>query len=180
MATPSLYRFRLELSNVDQGIYDSLDFRLVQHPSENGEFLLTRMLAYALNAQEGLKLSTEGLSNPDDPAISMEDHRGGLALWIEIGNPSARRIHRATKAARKVLIYTYKNPVPLLAEIRGGNVFQPERIEVFSLSESFLAELEGALQRDNSWSVLLSDGQLTIGTANGTIEGDLGRHDVTG
>jgi uncharacterized protein YaeQ len=178
VATPSLYRFRVELSNVDQDVYQSLDFRLVLHPSETLAFLLTRMLAYALNAQEGLKFSPEGLCNPDDPAISMEDPRGGLALWIEIGNPSARRLHKASKAARRVMVYTYKNPQPLLAEIRGGNVFQAEKIEVFSLAEDFLKELENALDRDNSWSVLLSDGLLTVGINGETVQGELGRHDI--
>ncbi len=178
MATPSLYRFRIELSNVDQGIYQGLDFRLVLHPSETHAFLLTRMLAYALNAEEGLEFSPAGLSDPEIPAISKADPRGGLSLWIEIGNPSARRIHKATKAARRVMIYTYKNPEPLLSEIRGGNVFQPERIEVFALGEEFLSELESYLERDNSWSVLLSDGMLTVGIDGETVQGDLRRFDV--
>lgn len=178
MANTSLYRFRIELSNVDQGIYQGLDFRLVLHPSETIAFLLTRMLAYAFNAQEGLKFSAEGLSNPDDPAISLEDPRGGLALWIEIGNPSARRLHKASKAAREVKVYTYKNPQPLLAEMRANNVHQAEKIEVFSLSEKFLSELEEALERDNTWSVLLSDGLITVGIDGETVEGELGRHDL--
>ncbi|RZA07906.1 MAG: YaeQ family protein [Proteobacteria bacterium] len=179
MATPSLYRFRIDLSNIDQGIYDRLDFRMVIHPSENHAYLLTRMLAYALNAQEGLKFSAEGLGDPDAPPISLEDPRGGLSLWIDIGNPSARRMHKATKAARRVMIYTYKNPEILIAEIQGGNIFQGEKIEVFSLPEEFLTELEANLERDNTWSVLLSDGALTVGAGSETITGELGRHDLS-
>jgi len=179
VATPSLYRFRIELSNIDQGVYEGLDFRLVLHPSETHAYLLTRMIAYSLNAQEGLVFSPSGLSDPDTPAISMDDPRGGLALWIEIGNPSARRLHKATKAARRVMVYTYKNPELLIAEIRGGNIFQSERIEVFALAEPFLSELEAALERDNSWSVLLSDGLLTVGIDGETVEGELRRFDLT-
>ncbi len=44
-----LYRFRLHLSDVDRSVYEELDFRLALHPSESLAFLLTRMLAYALN-----------------------------------------------------------------------------------------------------------------------------------
>ena len=178
MATPSLYRFRFEVSDVDRGVYDSFDFRLALHPSESLAFLLTRAIAYALSVEEGLAFSAEGLCNPDEPALSAPDPRGGLALWIEIGNPSARRLHKATKAARRVQVYTYKNPAPLIEEIRRERVHGSDRLEVYSLDPTFLEQREAQLGRDNRWTLLRSDGALTVGLGEESVTGELGAHQI--
>jgi len=44
----TIYRLQIELSDVDRGVYESLDLRLARHPSESMPYLLTRALAYAL------------------------------------------------------------------------------------------------------------------------------------
>jgi uncharacterized protein YaeQ len=169
-----LYRFRLNVSDVDRGFYERLDFRMALHPSESIPFLLTRMLAYALNAGPGVAFSAEGLCNPDDPAISSDSPMGGKDLWIEIGSPSGRRLHKAAKAANKVKVYTYKNLDPLLNEIRAEQVHKREQIEVFTLAEEFLSELEGLLDRDNEWEVFRDQGSLMISSKAGSVSGDLG------
>src|ERR1035437_4883643 len=111
MAHPStLYRFRIDLTDIDRGIYQALDFRIAMHPSESESFLVTRVLAYALNTQDNLQFSIEGLGTPEEPCLSAVDPGGGYQLWIEIGNPSAKKIHTATKTSQQVRIYTYKNP----------------------------------------------------------------------
>lgn len=175
-----LYRFRLELSDIDRSVYEPVDFRLAQHKSESIPFLLTRAIAYALNVEPGLEFSAGGLSEPEDPCISSQDPRGGVALWIEIGNPSARRLHKAAKAARRVKVYTYKNPEPLLREIVAEKVHNAGQIEIYSLAEAFLRELEGALERDNEWSLLRDQGSLTVHIGERTIEGALERHSLPG
>jgi uncharacterized protein YaeQ len=158
----ALYRFQINLSDVDRGCYEQLDFRLMQHPSENLAFLLTRMLAYALNYQDGLAFSAEGLCNPDDPCLSKPDPKGGMALWIEVGNPSARRLHKAAKAATQVKVYTYKNPQSLLEEVAREKVYNSERIELFAVEPAFLDKLEALLERDNEWDVMHNEGSLTV------------------
>ncbi len=105
-----LYHFQLDLSDVDRGIYESLDFRTVQHPSETGIYLLSRVLAYALSYQEGLEFSPSGLGDPDAPVLRAMGAMGATEIWLEIGNPSARKLHKASKAAKNVIVYTYKNP----------------------------------------------------------------------
>jgi uncharacterized protein YaeQ len=49
MALPStIYRFSLELSDIDRQIYESLQATVARHPSETEERLVARLLAYAL------------------------------------------------------------------------------------------------------------------------------------
>ena len=168
----SLYRFRIQLSDIDRGVYDTLDFRLAQHPSESIPFLLARAFAYALNVQPGLEFSPGGLSDPEDPCLSCDDPKGGKLLWIEIGNPSARRLHKAAKASKQVKVYTYKNPIPMLEEMKRENVHHREKIEVYALAEDFLRELEGILERDNEWAVVHDQGSLLVTTPDHSIEGE--------
>lgn len=159
-----LYHFQLELSDVDRGIYESLDFRIVQHPSESTPYLLTRALAYALSYQDGLEFSPVGLGDPEAPAILSKNALGDHNLWIEIGNPSARKLHKASKAARTVLVYTYKNPEVLLKEITTNDVHRAREIQIFALDAKFLTALEEVLKKNNRWTLLIQQGQLDVGT----------------
>lgn len=174
----TLFRFRVDLSDVDRGVYEALDFRVAQHPSETSAFLLTRVLAYALNTQPGLDFSPGGLSDPDQPAIQATDGPNSILLWIEIGNPSAKKLHRAAKSARSVRVYTYKDPAVLVADIAENKVYNSERIEIFSFAPKFLERLSETIERDNAWNVIVSDGSLTIvaGTFSETVE--LERHSI--
>ena len=172
----TLYRFRIDLSDVDRGVYKALDFRVAMHPSETTQFLLTRVLAYALNAQDGLEFAPGGLSDPDEPCVRALDANGTIRLWIEVGKPSARKLHKASKAAQSVRIYTYKDPELVLAEIASGGIYRAERIEVYSFGSAFLDRIAVKLARDNSWSLLHHEGALTLGIGEHAEPGEITRH----
>ncbi len=157
-----LYRFQIELSNIDQGIYESLDFRVAQHPSESIPYLLTRTLAYALSYKQGLEFNAKGLGDPEGPAIQIMGSNGGVDLWIEIGNPTARKIHRVSKAARQVVIYTYKSAQVLMNDMISNDVHRAGEIEIYWFDPVFLLELEKQIEKNNRWSLLVQDGQLNV------------------
>ncbi|MBS1964064.1 MAG: YaeQ family protein [Bdellovibrionales bacterium] len=174
----TLYRFRIDLSDVDRGVYEALDFRAAQHPSETTTYLLTRVIAYALNAQDGLDFSPGGLSDPDQPALQATDGGAAHRVWIEIGNPSAKKLHRAAKSSPVVRVYTYKDPELLVADLAANDVHRSDRIEIFSLPPKFLDRLAETLARDNTWTVLFADGSLSITTGEFSETVDLVRHSV--
>lgn len=174
--TTALYRFRIDVSDVDRSFYERLDFRLQQHPSETLEFLLTRAIAYALNVEPGLEFSKEGLCEPEDPCISSQSPMGGYDLWLEVGSPSARRVHKAAKAAKRLKIYTYKNPEALLRELQGERVHNLKQIEIYSLDSDFLGELEGMLERDNEWGLIRDGNSLMVNAGDRSCQGTLLRH----
>jgi uncharacterized protein YaeQ len=177
MALPStLYRFRIDLSDVDRNHYKEIDLRTAMHPSEAAPYLLTRVLAYALNEDEGLEFTPGGLSDPDAPCMSQSGPHGSIKLWIEIGNPSARKLHRAAKAAETVKVYTYKDPDALLKEIRTNKVHNVDEIGIFSLDPQFLDRLARSLGRDNKWTLVRSDGTITVTVQDKTEQTELRRH----
>lgn len=175
--TSTLLRFQIKLSDVDRGIYETLELRVPQHPSESETFLLTRVIAYALNTQDGIEWSG-GIGTPDEAAIYVKDLTGQILLWIDIGNPSARRLHKASKASKAVRIYTYRDPQILFDEVTGQEIYKSDSIEIFSLKQKFLDALAETLNRDNAWELLHTEGELSITTKKATIQGEIQKHSI--
>jgi len=176
MALPStLYRFSVQLSDVTRGLYETIEMRLAMHPSESLPYLLTRGLAYCLNFQEGIEF-TQGVAATDEPALRVKDLTGTILLWIEVGNPSARRLHKAAKAAKAVRVYTYRDPEILKTELAGQEIYKRDSIELFSMEPKFLNGIATALARDNKWEVLRDEDELSVNVGDKTFTGALTRH----
>ncbi len=180
MAAVTLYRFRLELSDLERNVYESLDFRVAMHPSETNDFLLTRVIAFALNTQDRLEFAAEGLSDPDQPALRVPGDHGGIALWIEIGNPAAKKLHKAAKASQVVKVYTYKDPRSFVSDVQShGSVFRAEEIEVYVIAPKFLEAVAKNLERDNRWSLLYQEGVLSLSSDSFSETTELRRISLT-
>ena len=157
-----LFRFHLELSDIDRGVYETLDFRVAQHPSETLAYLLSRVFAYALSYKEGLEFSPVGLGDPDAPALKSAGVHGTIDLWIEIGNPSSRKLHKASKTAKTVIVYTYKSVDVLLQQMKTDEIHRVQDIEIYALSQKFLTTIEEKLEKNNNWSILVQQGRLDV------------------
>jgi uncharacterized protein YaeQ len=163
----SPYRFRVQLSHVDRGAYEALDLKLSRHPSETERFLACRVLARCLWHEEGLDFSKGGLSDPDAPALSSYTLDGVRTLWIEIGTPSAERLHKATKACPRVAVVTHQDPALLRAALEGQRVHRLEQVEAVAFAPAFLDALAARFgPRGTALDVTVSDGQLYV-TADG-------------
>lgn len=164
MALPATMRkFEISLADSDRQIYETLDLRVAQHPSESERYLIARVVARAIEHADGLEFSKGGVSDDDEPALVQRDLRGDLVAWIEIGAPSADRVHKASKAAPRVAIYTWKNPDQLAESIRERRVHRTP--ELFALDPEFLDAVAATLDRNNTWDLAVTGGQLylTIG-----------------
>lgn len=173
----TLYRFKIQLSDVSRDVYETLELRVARHPSESMPFFLTRVIAYCLNTQSGLEF-TDGISSPDLPALWVKDLTGLLEMWIDIGNPAAKRVHKAAKAAKRVRIYTYRDIAILHKEMEGQEIHAPDRIEVFALAPKFIDRLGELIERDNAWELLHDDGELTITVGDKVLSEELIPHGI--
>ena len=167
--TATMFRFELNLSDVDRGLYESIELRVAQHPSESDAYMLTRVLAMALEYREGLSFG-RGVSSPDEAPLSAPGEMGATALWIEIGHPSGGRLHKITKKAEEVVVYTHKNPEPILAELTSGNVHRGEEVAVVALDADFIDRLAALLTRNNRWDVLRNEGVLYVTAGAETLQ----------
>src|SRR5213596_2812265 len=105
--TATIYNFAVELADGDRHVYESLALRVARHPSESEEYLVARLLAYLLEFTEGIEFS-RGVAEPDAPAIAVRDLTGAITSWIDIGMPDAARLHKASKSADRVAVYTHR------------------------------------------------------------------------
>jgi len=166
----TIYRVQIELSDVDRGVYETLDLRLAMHPSESMAYFLTRTIAYALLYEEGLEFSKGGLSSTDDPPLTVRDLQGTLRAWIEIGTPSADRLHKASKASPRVVVFTQHDPRLLVREAGTRPIHKADQIEVYAFDPRFLAQLGELTERNAKWTLLRNDDVLyvTVGAKSGT------------
>ena len=169
----TIYSFEIQLADVDRGVYQALALRVARQPSETAEYLLTRVLAYCLEYTEGIAFS-RGLAEPDEPSLFVRDLTGGLQLWIEIGAPDAARVHRASKAAPRVAIYTHKDPQQLVRQLAGERIHRAEALEIYGIDRAMLADLVARLDRRMVLELTVSNGHayITLGAATlaGTIQ----------
>lgn len=173
----TIYNFSIELADMDRGVYETLDLKAAQHPSETDEALLARVLAYCCEFTEGIEFS-RGISSPDEPAVFVRDLTGVLRVWIEIGAPDAARLHKARKAVERVAVYTYKDPKQMLANWTGERIHKAESIEVFSFDAAFLKALVARLDRRMAFSLSITDAHLYVAFADVTIDGAITRHNL--
>lgn len=166
--TATVYRIHLELSDIDRGVYTTLDFRIAQHPSESADRVVARILAYALFYEENLQFG-RGISDAEEPDLWEHDLTGQLLHWIEVGTPSAERVHLASKKARRVSIVCHKRADSLAREMAGKRVHNAENITVVYLDPQFVAELAPLLSRSSDWLVLNNEGELSVTVAGQTF-----------
>ncbi len=172
--TSTMYRFAVELSDIDRAVYETLDLRVPCHPSEEQHRLIVRVLARLLLSEEGLEFG-RGLSHTDDPALWTRGPHGAIKRWVDVGAPSTERIHRASKAAAATHVVTTKPNDALRREWSKREFHQPEHIEVVHLSDSFVQRLVETLDRRNTWSVVIQDSELMVTVAQETFATNLAR-----
>jgi uncharacterized protein YaeQ len=164
----TLYVFNIDLADADRGIYQPLELRIARHPSESAEYMLTRVLAYCCEYDEGIEFSN-GLSEPDAPTIAIRDLSGVLRAWIEVGAPDAERLHRASKAAPRVAVYTHKHPAPWTARLRGERIHRSDALELYAVDRAWLAAFAAKLARRMSFSLTLSERHVYLALGEETL-----------
>jgi uncharacterized protein YaeQ len=168
----TVYVFTVRLADADRNLHETLTVRMARHPSETADFLLTRMLAYCLEYTEGIAFS-KGLSDPDAPAIAVRDRTGALRTWIDIGAPDSARLHKASKAAPRVVVYPHREPELWLARLQGERIYRAETLEIVVLERELLAALVARLERRMAIDLSVSERTAYLSFAEQTFAGTI-------
>lgn len=169
-----MYTLKVALANVDRSVYEQLEFRMAMHPSESPEYFVARLLAYCLEYAEGIAFS-KGVSDPDDPTVSVRDLTGTITTWIEIGLPDAARLHKASKAAPRVAVYTHKEPSVWVRQLAGERIHKVDQIECYVLDRDLVEALVERLDRRLSFDLSVTDGELFVNLGGSTLTGSIHR-----
>ncbi len=176
----TLFRFHLNISDLNRHYYDSVSLQVAQHPSETPQRMLLRLLAYVLNAAESLSF-TKGLSTTEEPDLWQKNLSGEIEHWIELGTPDSKRIRRALGQARQVTIFAY-----------GGQDLQPwwQSVEAefrakancaaWQLFPEQIAPLVDALNRNMELSAVIDGDDITLTWQEGMLTTTFQRLDNDG
>jgi uncharacterized protein YaeQ len=157
----TIHNFTVQLADIDRAVYQDLELRLARHPSETAEFMLTRLLAYCLEYQDGIAF-TDGVAAVDEPAVLVRDLTGRITAWIEVGAPDAERLHRGSKHAGRAAIYTHRDPANLLAQLAGKKIHRAEAIPLYTFGRGFIDTAAKAIERRNTVSLSVTERQLYL------------------
>lgn len=173
----TIYNLLIELADIDRAIYTTLDLRVARQPSESAEYMLLRVLAYCLEYTEGIAL-TQGVAAGDEPAVWVHDLTGKLTAWIEVGLPSAERLHRGSRAAGKAAVYTHRDVTQLLGQLSGQKIHRAEQIPIYAIDRQFVDELAALIERRTSMTIMVTERQLYVTVGQRSLTSALVEHRI--
>lgn len=157
----TICKAELNIADMDRGYYADHALTLAQHPSENDERLMLRVLAFALYAHEYLAF-TKGLSDPDEPDIWQKDLTGAIDVWIDLGQPDEKRILKACGRSSQVVVITYGNATPIWWENIAPKLERARNLSVRRLVVSGDTPLASFVQKNMKLQCTVQDGQLWL------------------
>jgi uncharacterized protein YaeQ len=159
--TATVYNLKIHLSDSDRNVYESLDLRVAQQPSETPENMLMRVLAYCLEYRDGI-VFTEGIAAGDEPAVLVRDLTGRITAWIEVGLPDAQRLHRGMKMAGAAAVYTHRDARKLVAQLSAEKIHRASEIPIHAIEKSFIEELGSLIERRSELSMSVFDREISL------------------
>ena len=170
MALPStIHRVTIQLSDVDRGIYESLQATVARHPSETEERLVARLLAYALFFEPELTF-TKGISATDEPDLWLKGPDDRVLLWVEVGLPEADRIIKAGRHTERIALVACGKTLTSWEQQHLPKLDGVSNLTLISFDQSFVSSLTSRLDRSITWEVTINDGSLYINVGDDTLE----------
>ncbi len=165
---PTIYKFKIALTDLNRNYYDTLNLTIAQHPSETLERMMMRVLAFCINAQEFLTL-TKGLSTVEEPDLWVHTLDGRIVLWIDVGEPAPDRIKKATRIAKTVKVYSF-NSKSNVWWMQEHAKFNSLTAAIFQLQWSHIQALAKLVQRTMDISVTITEESAYVATESGECE----------
>jgi uncharacterized protein YaeQ len=139
--------------------------------------MLMRLLAYCLEYTDGISF-TQGVAAGDEPAVWVHDLTGKLQVWIEVGLPDAERLHRGSRAAERVAVYTHRDVEQFQKQLAGKKIFRSEAIPLYALDRRFVDVLAQRLDRRTSLSITVTEGELYVTVDDQTLNTFIVEHRI--
>jgi uncharacterized protein YaeQ len=170
MALPSkVYKASIQLSDVDCGVYETLQATVAQHPSETEERLVARLLAYAIFYEPELTF-TKGISATDEPDLWVKRGDDRVRLWVEVGLPEAERIIKASRHSERVALLACGRTLAIWDQQQLPKLEKLANLAVISLDQALITSLATRLERTIAWSATITEGILYLAIGEETLE----------
>ena len=169
---PTIYKFKIALSDLNHEHYCDLALTVALHPSETLERMIARVLAFCLHAHtdsEQLMSFTKGLSSVDEPDIWLRGLDDQLLLWIDVGEPSFERMKKACRQSRQTVVYSF-NAKSAVWWKQNMQQLQTLPLEIRQFLYSDMQALAGQVERTVDWVITISAESVFIASSAAQTE----------
>lgn len=171
----TMYRFSMDISDMDCSVYQSVTVHVALHPSETLERMAMRLMAYCLNYDERLEF-TKGLSTDAEPDLWQKSYSDELEHWIELGLPDVKRLKKACGRSQKVTVYAYGGQAvePWWQSLQ-NSLARQQGFAVYRFDESAIMAFSEQIERGMSLSCLIQDGNINLSWQDQMLEINVSR-----
>jgi len=173
----TIFKANIAIADIDHGYYADHQLTLARHPSETDERMMVRLAALALNAHELQDMCQgdatlafgAGLSDPDDPDLSLTDFTGAKRLWIEVGQPDDKPLAKACSRADAVRVYAFSHAAEVWWKGIEGKLARQDKLQAWRLPHEAVQELARLAERSMQLQATVQDGALTLSSQLGSV-----------
>lgn len=164
----TIYKFDLNIADLDRQYYASHNLTVARHPSETDERVMVRLMAFTLYANEALQFG-KGLSDDEEPDLWQKDLTGAIELWMDVGLPTEKDIRKACGRAKQVAIMLYGGRVAdIWWEQNSKALLKLNNLTVINLPET--QSLADIASRNMAISCTLQDKHILVSYEGGSLE----------
>ncbi len=164
----TIYKAELQIVDMDRNYYVDHALTIARHPSETDERMMARVLAYALNAQEGIAF-TKGLFDVDEPEVWVKSLTDEITLWIDLGQPDEARIRRACSRAEKVVVLCYTSSCEIWWKQIATKLTRLTNLTVLQLPADISQELAALADRSMRLQCMVQDGEVWLNSDKANV-----------
>jgi len=173
----TIYKVNLAIADIDNAYYADHALTLARHPSETDERMMIRLLALALNAYrlqadlngDGVLAFGAGLSDPDDPDLSLRDFTGQTRLWVEVGQPEDKPLNKACQKADAVMVYCFNHAAEVWWRGIENKLTRMDKLQVWRVPTEASQALAKLAERSMQLQATVQEGALTLSNANDSV-----------
>jgi uncharacterized protein YaeQ len=174
----TIFKASLSVADIDHGYYADHALTLARHPSETDERMMVRLVALALNAYQlqsvckgdGTLAFGAGLSDPNDPDLSLKDFTGLTRLWVEVGQPEDKPIAKACQKADQVILYPFNHAAEVWWRGIENKLTRLDKLQVWRVPTEASQALARLAQRNMQLQATVQEGNLSLSDSQTHID----------
>ena len=174
----TIFKANVAIADIDHAYYADHQLTLARHPSETDERMMIRLVALALNAHrlqtecggDGVLAFGAGLSNPEDPDVSLRDFTGQTRLWIEVGQPEDKPLAKACGKSDQVSVYCFHHAAEVWWRGIETKLTRLQNLSVYRVPTVASLALAALAQRSMQLQATIQEGTLMLGDGSRSVD----------
>ena len=173
----TIYKVNLSIADIDRNYYADHALTLARHPSETDERMMIRLLALALHAHalhsvcqgDGTLAFGAGLSDPDDPDLSLRDFTGRTRLWVEVGQPEDKPLNKACQKSDAVVVYAFHHAAEVWWKGIENKLGRMDKLQVWRVPSEGSQALAQLAERSMQMQATVQENAVTFSSDKGSV-----------